>query len=120
MRGYKLVLLPLFFISSLLGQGKFHFEFGMDSLIMNVGESKEVTIKLLNENGKLAQNSFYVFGQRKTLSVSPRISDSTGIATVTLKAMKMESLRKIHFTFLAKEKHYQFPLVLVILLALQL
>jgi hypothetical protein len=55
MRGYKLVLLPLFFISSLLGQGKFHFEFGMDSLIMNVGESKEVTIKLLNENGKLAQ-----------------------------------------------------------------
>ena len=55
---------------------------------MNVGESKEVTIKLLNENGKLAQNPFYVFGQRKTLSVSPRISDSTGIATVTLKAHK--------------------------------
>ncbi len=88
MRGYKLVLLPLFFISSLLGQGKFHFEFGMDSLIINVGESKEVTIKLLNENGKLAQNPFYVFGQRKALSVSPRISDSTGIATVTLKAHK--------------------------------
>ena len=34
------------------------------------------------------QNPFYVFGQRKALSVSPRISDSTGVATVTLKAHK--------------------------------
>ena len=88
MREYKLALLSLFFISNLFGQEKFHFEFGMDSLIINVGESKEVTIKLLNKNGKLAQNPFYVFGQRKALSVSPRISDSTGIATVTLKAHK--------------------------------
>ena len=88
MREYKLALLSLFFISNLFGQEKFHFEFGMDSLIINVGESKELTIKLLNKNGKLAQNPFYVFGQRKALSVSPRISDSTGIATVTLKAHK--------------------------------
>ena len=88
MRKLKLVLLSLFFISSAFGQQKFHFEFGMDSLIMNVGESKDITIKLLNENGKLAQNPFYVFGERKTLSVSPRISDSTGIASVTLKAHK--------------------------------
>ena len=45
MREYKLALLSLFFISNLFGQEKFHFEFGMDSLIINVGESKEVTIK---------------------------------------------------------------------------
>ena len=88
MRKYTLVFLSLFHISSVFGQEKLHFEFGMDSLIMNVGESKEITIKLLDENGKLAQNPFYVFGQRKTLSVSPRISDSTGIASVTLKAHK--------------------------------
>ena len=88
MRKYKLVLLSLFHISSVFGQENFHFEFGMDSLIMNIGESKEITIKLLDENGKLAQNPFYVFGERKTLSVSPRISDSTGIASVTLKAHK--------------------------------
>ena len=50
MREYKLALLSLFFISNLFGQEKFHFEFGMDSLIINVGESKEVTIRLLNEN----------------------------------------------------------------------
>ena len=88
MRKYKLVLLSLFHISSVFGQENYKFEFGMDSLIMNVGESKEIIIKLLDENGKLAQNPFYVFGERKTLSVSPRISDSTGIASVTLKAHK--------------------------------
>ena len=88
MRKYKLVLLSLFHISSVFGQENSKFEFGMDSLIMNVGESKEITIKLLDENGKLAQNPFYVFGERKTLSVFPRISDSTGIASVTLKAHK--------------------------------
>ena len=88
MRKYTLVFLSLFHISSVFGQEKLHFEFGMDSLIMNVGESKEITIKLLDENGTLAQNPFYVFGERKTLSVSPRISDSTGIASVTLKAHK--------------------------------
>ena len=88
MRKYKLVLLSLFHISSVFGQENYKFEFGMDSLIMNVGESKEITIKLLDENAKLAQNPFYVFGERKTLSVSPRISDSTGIASVTLKAHK--------------------------------
>ena len=71
MRKYTLVFLSLFHISSVFGQEKLHFEFGMDSLIMNVGESKEITIKLLDENGKLAQNPFYVFGERKTLSVSP-------------------------------------------------
>ena len=88
MRKYKLVLLSLFHISSVFGQENFHFEFGMDSLIMNIGESKQITIKLLDENGKLAQNPFYVFGERKTLSVSPRISDSTGIANVTIKTHK--------------------------------
>ena len=88
MRKYKLVLLSLFHIASVYGQENYKFEFGMDSLIMNVGESKDITIKLLNEKGNLAQNPFYVFGERKTLSVSPRISDSTGIASVTLKAHK--------------------------------
>ena len=67
---------------------KFHFEFETDSIELRIGESKEVTIKLLDEGGKLAQDPFYVFGQRKALSVSPRISDSTGVATVTLKAHK--------------------------------
>ena len=66
----------------------FRFEFEQDSLEINVGEEKQVTIKLLNEDGDLAQNPFYVFGQRKALSASPRISDSTGLAVVTVKAFK--------------------------------
>jgi len=66
----------------------FQFQFEMDSLELHVGEAKEITIKLLNENGDLAQNPFYVFGQRKSLSVSPRISDSTGVATVKVNAYK--------------------------------
>ncbi len=36
----------------------FHFQFEMDSLELHVGEAKEITIKLLNENGDLAQNHF--------------------------------------------------------------
>ena len=93
----KFLFAPFLIIATLVGQDdskeKFHFEFGMDSLIINVGESKEITIKLLNEKDKLAQNPFYVFGQRKSLSVSPRISDSTGVATVTLMAHKPGRLR---------------------------
>ena len=66
----------------------FLFEFEQDSLEINVGEEKQITIRLLNEDGDLAQNPFYVFGQRKALSASPRISDSTGLAVVTVKAFK--------------------------------
>ena len=86
----KFLILPLLLISMIIGQDnkKFTFEFESDSIELRIGESKEITIKLLDEDGKLAQNPFYVFGQRKSLSVSPRISDSTGVATVTLKAHK--------------------------------
>ena len=66
----------------------FLFEFEQDSLEINVGEEKQITIRLLNEDGDLAQNPSYVFGQRKALSASPRISDSTGLAVVTVKAFK--------------------------------
>ncbi|MBN4081362.1 hypothetical protein JYT44_03250, partial [Caldithrix abyssi] len=97
MERVKFFLLTIFTLTFILGQDeekeKFHFEFEMDSLEIHVGETKEVTIKLLNEDGDLAQNQFYVFGQRRALSVSPRMSDSTGVATVTLKAHKPGRLR---------------------------
>ena len=88
----KRIYVLFFSLSLLLAQNekeeKFHFEFENDSLEIKVGEEKQVTIRLLDKNGDLAQNPFYVFGQRKALSASPRISDSTGIATVTIKAFK--------------------------------
>ena len=54
--------------------------------MLNVGEVKEIEIKLLNKKNKLVDNPFYVYGQRKTLSVSPRISESGGIVKVNVKA----------------------------------
>ncbi|MGY8786920.1 MAG: LVIVD repeat-containing protein [Fidelibacterota bacterium] len=88
----KFLVIPLLFVSLIMAQEEknkeFHFEFETDSIEVRVGESKEITIKLLDEKGKLVQSPFYVFGQRKTLSVSPRISDSTGVATVTVTAHK--------------------------------
>ena len=94
MRQNKWLLISLFFvISNLVGQNKFHFEFEMDSLEIKVGESKQIKIKLLNKDGKLAQNPFFISGARKSLSVSPRISDSTGVAIVTVKAHKPGRLR---------------------------
>ena len=92
-----LFILQFFMFSIVFGQNKniekLQFEFEVDSIELHVGETKELTIKLLNEDGDLSQNSFYIFGQRQTLSVSPRTSDSTGIATVTIKAHKAGRLR---------------------------
>ena len=94
---HTLFILQIFLFSIVFGQNdnveKFQFEFEADSIELNVGEKKELTIKLLNEDGDLSQNSFYVFGQRRALSVSPRTSDSTGIVTVTVKAHKPGRLR---------------------------
>jgi len=92
MNAMRQLIAPILLFAMVFGQesqqDKFHFDFDMDSVEINVGESKEITIRLLDESGNLAQNPFYVFGVRKSLSVSPRISDSTGVATVTLKAHK--------------------------------
>ena len=94
---HTLFILQIFLFSIVFGQKKntekLQFEFEVDSIELHVGETKELTIKLLNEDGDLSQNSFYVFGQRRALSVSPRTSDSTGIATVTVKAHKPGRLR---------------------------
>ena len=94
---YTLFILQIFLFSIVFGQNekieKLQFEFEADSIELQVGETKELTIKLLNEDGDLSQNSFYVFGQRRALSVSPRTSDSTGIVTVTVKAHKPGRLR---------------------------
>ncbi len=58
-------------------------------LFLRVGETGSVTIKLVNSNGELANNPFYIYGRpRRSLESSPRISDSTGIATVSIKPYK--------------------------------
>ena len=80
--------MALFLFSALSAQKKVHFDFGSDSIEVNVGETKEILIKLLDDKKKLVDNPFYVYGQRGTLSVSPRISESKGKVKVTLKVHK--------------------------------
>ena len=70
------------------------FKFEPDSFFLHVGETAEVTIKLLSPNGELSQNPFFVYGQpRRSLEVTPRISDSTGIAHVKIKPHKPGKLK---------------------------
>ena len=66
-----------------------YFRFVPDSIKLAVGDSATVSIQLLKNDGDLANNAFYTYGgQRGTLSVYPRISDSTGVANVLVKAYK--------------------------------
>ena len=78
-------LLSLIFITNVFAQSQLHFDFGSDSIEINVGETKEVEIRLLDKNNKLFDNPFYVSGQRGALSVSPRISESGGKVKVAVK-----------------------------------
>ena len=66
-----------------------YFKFIPDSIKLEIGDSATVSIQLLKKGGDLANNPFYVYGeQRGTLSVYPRISDSTGVANVMVKVYK--------------------------------
>ena len=66
-----------------------HFVFEPDSLFLHVGETGEVNVKLLNQDNELSNNTFYVYGRpRRALETKPRMSDSTGVAKVTIKAYK--------------------------------
>ena len=70
-------------------EAKHSFIFEPDSLFLNIGETGTVTIKFVDADGNLANNPFYVYGRpRRALESKPRISDSTGVAVVTIKAFK--------------------------------
>ena len=66
-----------------------HFVFEPDSLFLHLGETGEVTVKLLNQDNELSNKTFFFSGRpRRTMETKPRRSDSTGFATVTIKAYK--------------------------------
>ena len=84
---------------------KYKFIFEPDSLSLNVGETGTVTIKLVDANGELSQNPFYIFGRpRRALESKPRLSDSTGVANVTIKAFKPGKLSLSVRSISQKEK----------------
>ena len=80
----RLALSTLFLTANIFAQNQLRFDFGSDSIEVNVGETKEIEIRLLDKNNKLFDNPFYVSGQRKALSVSPRMSESTGKVKVKI------------------------------------
>jgi len=90
----KLIAIVLITLSFSLAQDapeekKLQFVFEPDSLSLNIGETGTVNIKLLDGEGNLSNNPFYVYGRpRRALESSPRMSDSTGVVTVTIKAYK--------------------------------
>lgn len=66
-----------------------YFQFEPDSLHLEVGDSAVITIRLLMNDGELSNNPFYVYGRKRgSLSTHPRISDSTGVAQVLVKAFR--------------------------------
>jgi len=66
-----------------------HFVFEPDSLFLHLGETGEVTVKLLNQDNELSNKTFFISGRpRRTMETKPRRSDSTGVAKVTIKAYK--------------------------------
>ena len=70
------------------------YVFEPDSISLNLGETETVTIKLVDADGKLSNNPFLIYGQpRRSLKTDPRISDSTGIATVTIQPYKSGVLK---------------------------
>ena len=70
------------------------YVFEPDSISLNLGETETVTIKLVDAEGKLSKNPFLIYGQpRRSLKTDPRISDSTGTATVTVQPYKSGDLK---------------------------
>ena len=68
------------------------FVFEPDSISLNVGESKNMVVRLVDSKGKQVNNQFMVRGQRRALSVEPRMSDSTGVSEITVQAYKSGKL----------------------------
>jgi len=78
----------------------FHFNFEPSSLSLKIGETGQVTIKLLNQDNKLANTSFTIYSANdpgvgptpdwpgSSLKILPRASDSTGFAKVNVKATR--------------------------------
>ena len=96
----KICAIALLVISVGFGQengdekkNKHRFVFEPDSLSLNIGETGTVTVKFVDVDGNLVKNPFYIYGRpRRTLESKPRISDSTGVATVTIKPYKAGKL----------------------------
>jgi len=91
-----IIMLPIIVLAmqQKADEDSIRFIFEPDSLLLHVGESAEITIKMVTSNGKLTGTPFLIYGQpRRSLETYPRISDSTGFAKVKVKPYKPGSLK---------------------------
>lgn len=75
-------------------RSKFQFKFEPSTVNLQVGETADVQVQLLDENGTIHQGMAFLFfvrgenrGARRGLKVEPRISDDSGSAVAKLTAL---------------------------------
>ena len=101
----RFILLSAFFLTSVFAQEDFQFTFEPPELQIRLGESKKVTIKLLDKQQNLVKSSFSMYSAHDpgigptpdwpgtSLSISPRVSDETGKATVSIEPNRSGTLK---------------------------
>ncbi len=101
----RFILLSTFFLTSVFAQEDFQFTFDPPELQIQLGESKKVTIRLLDKQQNLVKSSFSMYSAHDpgigptpdwpgtSLSISPRVSDETGKATVSIEPNRSGTLK---------------------------
>lgn len=79
------------------------FQFDRDSLQLDIGDTVQLKIELLNQDGELQNSPFFVFSRgknaRRSITVTPRSSDSTGTLLANVVAHKPGSFTIAAFSF---------------------
>ena len=101
----RFILLSTFYLTSVFAQEDFQFTFEPPELQIRLGESKKVTIRLLDKQQNLVKSSFSMYSAHDpgigptpdwpgtSLSISPRVSDETGKATVSIEPNRSGTLK---------------------------
>ncbi len=99
-----LFILPI----SLWSQEDMKFKFIPDSLTLNVGDTAEVEITVVNEQGEVQEISFLVFARgRRSVQVTPRSSDESGRLTAKVIAHKPGSFALVARTVAPRDERVQ-------------
>ena len=101
----RFILLSTFYLTSVFAQEDFQFTFEPPELQIQLGESKKVTIRLLDKQQNLVKSSFSMYSAHDpgigptpdwpgtSLSINPRVSDETGKATVSIEPNRSGTLK---------------------------
>ena len=101
----RFILLSTFYLTSVFAQEDFQFTFEPPELQIQLGESKKVTIRLLDKQQNLVKSSFSMYSAHDpgigptpdwpgtSLSITPRVSDETGKATVSIEPNRSGTLK---------------------------